>query len=170
MELLSETAHLSEEHSTLLRIARTCGEQLSTVIDDILDFTKLQEKKVALQAEEFGLRELLERVVEIASLSIRSKSMELLLAPTSPDVRTTHSTHKTLPHTDKRKRTHTRLSPDVVADSRSDRCRPVATEADHAESAKQRRQVRPHIATIIALCVCAETLSQIHRFWRSPQW
>ena len=86
MELLCETAQLNPEQSTLLRIARTCGEQLSTVIEDILDFTKLHEKRVELQPQEFSLRELLENVVEISSLTLLGKSIELLLEPMTEEV------------------------------------------------------------------------------------
>lgn len=87
MDLLTEMAQLNDEQMALLRIAHTCGEQLSTVIDDILDFTKLQEKKVVLQEEEFSLRELLERALEVSSFSLRGKSIELLLEPPAEDVR-----------------------------------------------------------------------------------
>lgn len=87
MDLLEGSVQLNDDQSSLLNIVRTCGEQLSSLIDDILDFTKLQEKKVVLQAAEFSLRELLENAIEIAAFSLRGKCLELLLEPLSDEVR-----------------------------------------------------------------------------------
>ena len=60
MELLGETL-LTAEQQTLLSTARTCGEQLSVVINDILDFTRIQENKVVLEDNVFSLHLLLVR-------------------------------------------------------------------------------------------------------------
>ena len=78
MELLSET-ELSEDQLPLLRTARTCGEQLSTVIDDILDLTKIQDKRIILSNEEFCFMELLEDLMDITVFSLNRRKIELIL-------------------------------------------------------------------------------------------
>lgn len=62
MELLGETL-LTTEQQTLLSTARTCGEQLFVVINDILDFARIQENKVVLEDNMFSLHLLLVRFI-----------------------------------------------------------------------------------------------------------
>jgi signal transduction histidine kinase len=78
MELLAET-QLSEGQLPLLRTARTCGEQLSTVINDILDLTKIQERRIEITSEEICFRELLEDLMDITVFSIGRRKIELIL-------------------------------------------------------------------------------------------
>ena len=78
MELLSET-ELTEDQLPLLRTARTCGEQLSTVINDILDLTKIQEKRIELSVEEICFRELMEDLLDITVFSLGRRKIELIL-------------------------------------------------------------------------------------------
>lgn len=78
MELLSET-DLTPDQLPLLRTARTCGEQLATVINDILDLTKIQEKRIEITTEEICFRDLLEDLMDITVFSIGRRKIELIL-------------------------------------------------------------------------------------------
>src|SRR6185369_14401318 len=57
---------------------RTAGDALLSVINDVLDFSKVEAGKLSLVETEFDLRELIEDVVEVVAEPARSKGLELL--------------------------------------------------------------------------------------------
>jgi CheY-like chemotaxis protein len=79
MELLQQT-ELLESQQQLLDTARSCGEQLSSVINDILQLSRLQQSGVVeLDNAPFLLRELLEDVLEICQFAPSRKELEIIL-------------------------------------------------------------------------------------------
>ncbi len=54
------------------------GEALLTVIDDILDFSKLEAGMVDLEPNEFDVRQLVERVAGLLALTASDKELELI--------------------------------------------------------------------------------------------
>ncbi|NMH64605.1 EAL domain-containing protein [Shewanella salipaludis] len=76
MELIDEQG-LTEKARHYLKIANTSGVQLLRLIDDILDFSKLESAKVHLSFEAFDLAELIADVVEL--LNVQASAKHLLL-------------------------------------------------------------------------------------------
>src|SRR5690606_38729084 len=56
-------ARLAPDHAELVRTAHTSSQQLLRIVDDILDFSKLEADKLELETTAFNLRELLEGVI-----------------------------------------------------------------------------------------------------------
>src|SRR5690348_12274109 len=59
LELLSETP-LTTDQRDLVQTASLCGEQLQVVINDILDHSRLEENKLALETRSFSLHDAIE--------------------------------------------------------------------------------------------------------------
>jgi signal transduction histidine kinase/CheY-like chemotaxis protein len=58
-------------------IIRTSGEHLLTVINDILDFSKIEAGKVELEVEPFSLRDCVESVLDLVSVTASRKDVEI---------------------------------------------------------------------------------------------
>jgi signal transduction histidine kinase/ActR/RegA family two-component response regulator len=74
--LLLET-ELSAEQREYAEIARSAGEGLLLVIDDILDHSKMEAGKVELSMNNFALRELIAEACSPLVMAARNKSIEL---------------------------------------------------------------------------------------------
>lgn len=74
--LLAETP-LTEEQQHLLKTIQTCGEGLLVIINDILDYSKIEAGQIHLDPHAFELRDLVEDTLELASKSVAHKNLEL---------------------------------------------------------------------------------------------
>ena len=74
---LLEITSLSAAQSDDLQVAKTSAEALLTVINDVLDFSRVEAGGVQLECAEFSLRECVEEVVSMLALSARQKGLEL---------------------------------------------------------------------------------------------
>ncbi len=63
-QLLGETA-LTEEQAGLLRIIRSSGETLLAILNDILDYSKIEAGKLELERTDFSLPSLLEEITAL---------------------------------------------------------------------------------------------------------
>lgn len=72
-------ARLSPEQADLLRTAHGSARQMLRIVDDILDYSKLEANKVELETTAFNLRELAESVVRLMSKQAESKGLLLHL-------------------------------------------------------------------------------------------
>jgi signal transduction histidine kinase/FixJ family two-component response regulator len=88
-ELLLDT-DLSADQAEFARTVSESANLLLHIVNDILDFTKLDEGKVVFERIDFELPALLESTVELFAEKARSKGLELMLAYTS-EVSTTIS-------------------------------------------------------------------------------
>jgi signal transduction histidine kinase/CheY-like chemotaxis protein/HPt (histidine-containing phosphotransfer) domain-containing protein len=79
-------SRLSSEHQELLRTAHGSAKQMLRIVDDILDYSKLEANKVDLETTSFNLRELLESVVRLLVKQAESKGL-LLNLEIEPNVR-----------------------------------------------------------------------------------
>jgi two-component system, sensor histidine kinase and response regulator len=77
-ELLLDSG-LNAEQSEYATTAAACGRLLMTIVDDILNFSKLVEGKVVFERLEFDLSEVLEVTIESFAEKAHSKSLELIL-------------------------------------------------------------------------------------------
>jgi signal transduction histidine kinase/DNA-binding response OmpR family regulator len=78
---------LDPDMRSLLVTARECGGALLDIVNDILDYSKLEAGKVALDPRPFSLQALLVRSARVVALRAREKSVELAvaIAPGVPD-------------------------------------------------------------------------------------
>jgi PAS domain S-box-containing protein len=86
-ELLAETP-LDPEQRNHVEICRRAGSALMSLIDDLLDLSKIEAGKLELEHVEFNVEEVLEQAIELAAPKARAKKLVLALraAPGLPDV------------------------------------------------------------------------------------
>jgi two-component system sensor histidine kinase/response regulator len=76
---------LTAEQRKYLRVVRRAGGSLLSLINDILDLSKVEAGRLELDSVEFDLNELIEKAVEILALRSNDKGLELA-CHLSPDV------------------------------------------------------------------------------------
>lgn len=86
-EMALET-ELNEEAEEYLHLVDDSARELLSLIDDIIDFAKLEGRELALSTVRFGLREMLIKLVRLLGMNSNSKAVmvELFIAPDVPDV------------------------------------------------------------------------------------
>jgi two-component system sensor histidine kinase/response regulator len=83
-ELLGETS-LSVEQKKYTNIFKKAGDTLLSLVNDILDLSKIEAGRLVLEEIEFDLSEILEESIEIYALKAAEKNIELL-CDIDPDV------------------------------------------------------------------------------------
>lgn len=83
-DLLQDTG-LDAEQSTYVQALRTSGEALLALVDDILDFAKVEAGRIELTREPFDAVQLVETVTELMAPRAQAKGIELA-AHIAPDV------------------------------------------------------------------------------------
>jgi PAS domain S-box-containing protein len=85
--------HLSQidqnpDHRSLLKMADQASRQLRSLIDDILDFSRIEARCLELSEEPFDLRAWVRDTVEMFTLPSREKNLRLhtKIAPETPDL------------------------------------------------------------------------------------
>ena len=76
--LLDACANLSIEQRDLLRIVKTSGEVMLTIINDILDLSKIESGKIELEAAPFSLRECCESALDVLAEKASRKRLDLI--------------------------------------------------------------------------------------------
>jgi len=76
--LLAETS-LDPEQRDYLQTIRLSSDQLLAVINDVLDFSKIESGKLELEAEPLSLRGAVEEACDIAAPRAREKGLELII-------------------------------------------------------------------------------------------
>lgn len=74
--LLADTP-LQPEQKSYLNAVRDSGQSLLTVINDILDYSKLQADKIVFEESPFNLRRMVEGVVELLAPTAHAKGLEI---------------------------------------------------------------------------------------------
>lgn len=80
-QILQASSQLLPEHKKHIQIIYQCGSHLLTLIEDILDISKIEIGKVELQPQEFLFAHLLKGVVEICQLKAQNKGLEFIYEP-----------------------------------------------------------------------------------------
>jgi signal transduction histidine kinase/CheY-like chemotaxis protein/ligand-binding sensor domain-containing protein len=75
--LLAETK-LSPEQQEYTETIRSCGESLLTVINDVLDFSKIESGNMELEHRDFELRTCIEEVLDIFSRKASNLGLDLI--------------------------------------------------------------------------------------------
>ncbi|MCI0426469.1 MAG: response regulator [Nitrospiraceae bacterium] len=74
-DLLGETS-LTDEQGKYVRIFRNAGENLMTLLNDILDLSKVEAKHIELERIHFDLQEVLDNVIDLLAMRARDKNVE----------------------------------------------------------------------------------------------
>ena len=72
-------AQLAPDHADMVRTAYTSSQQMLRIVDDILDYSKLESDKLHLESTVFNLRELLDGVIQLMERPAQSKGLRLSL-------------------------------------------------------------------------------------------
>jgi PAS domain S-box-containing protein len=83
--LLADTP-LSDEQQQLVHTIQSCGENLLYIINDILDYSKIEADQLNLESHNFNLRELIEDTFDLFSKTAADKKIEInyVIAPEIP--------------------------------------------------------------------------------------
>ena len=71
------SSRLAPDQQEILRTAYTSARQMQRIVDDILDYSKLEANKVTLETTSFNLRELLDSVIRLMEKPAESKGLRL---------------------------------------------------------------------------------------------
>jgi len=84
-DLLERTA-LDKEQRQYVRVSQKAGDDLLTLINDLLDLSKAESDRISLEEIDFNLSDVTEAVVEIMSMRAEQKRIELLadILPATP--------------------------------------------------------------------------------------
>jgi PAS domain S-box-containing protein len=75
--ILAETVPLTEEQVDYIETIRSSGETLLTLINDVLDYSKIESNHLELEAMPFDLRRCLEETLETLAPKAREKHLDL---------------------------------------------------------------------------------------------
>ncbi len=78
LDLLSRAA-LAPDHREMLNTASASSQQLLRIVDDILDYSKLEANKLELEVTGFNLREVLDGVIQLMQRPAENKNLRLEL-------------------------------------------------------------------------------------------
>jgi signal transduction histidine kinase/DNA-binding response OmpR family regulator/HPt (histidine-containing phosphotransfer) domain-containing protein len=78
LELLMNSKLPPDQHD-FLRTAYTSARQMLRIVDDILDFSKLEANKLQLETTSFNLRDLLDSIIRLMEKPAETKGLRLLL-------------------------------------------------------------------------------------------
>ena len=73
------SSRLQPDQMDIVRTAFTSARQMQRIVDDILDYSKLEANKVQLETTSFNLRELLDSVIRLMEKPAESKGLRLNL-------------------------------------------------------------------------------------------
>ena len=79
-QLLQRDSSLSSEQSEYLQVIRRSGEHLLSLINDVLEMSKIEAGHSHIQASSFDLRRLIDDVLSMISLRANHKGLELRLS------------------------------------------------------------------------------------------
>ncbi|NMF58893.1 PAS domain S-box protein [Pseudanabaena yagii] len=73
-----------QKHRSGLEIIQRSGEHLLTLLNDILDLSKIEAKKLELNTSEFDLPKLLQSITDMFQLQVHAKDVKLIYQPLTP--------------------------------------------------------------------------------------
>ena len=80
-----QSVNLSDEQKEILSIVKTSGEAMLTIINDILDLSKIEAGRVELQQTHFSIRQCVESAVDVIANKAHNKGLDLV-NDVAPDV------------------------------------------------------------------------------------
>ncbi|MBD1909147.1 MULTISPECIES: hybrid sensor histidine kinase/response regulator [unclassified Leptolyngbya] len=95
-QIFQKDPNLSEQQKSRIAIIHHCGEHLLTLINDVLDLSKIEARKMELCPNEFSLAEFLQSIVEILRIRAEQKGILLTYQALSPLPKIVHADEKRL--------------------------------------------------------------------------
>ncbi|MUH01226.1 AAA family ATPase [Scytonema sp. UIC 10036] len=83
-QILKKNQNLTTQEKNGINIIHQCGEHLLTLIDDILDISKIEARKLELYPKEFSFLDFLESLVQICRIRTEQKGILLTYQQLSP--------------------------------------------------------------------------------------
>jgi signal transduction histidine kinase/FixJ family two-component response regulator len=83
-QILKKDKTLTDQQQNGIGIIHQCGEHLLTLINDILDLSKIEARKMELYPKDFNFSEFLEGIAEICRIRAEQKGISLLYQTLSP--------------------------------------------------------------------------------------
>ncbi|MFQ4146742.1 protein kinase domain-containing protein [Chlorogloeopsis sp. ULAP02] len=83
-QIFQKDKNLTERQKKGINIIYQCGEHLLTLINDILDISKIEARKMELYPKEFDFSEFLESIIEICRIRAEQKGVSLIYKALSP--------------------------------------------------------------------------------------
>jgi len=83
-QIFKKDKTLTEKQNNGIKIIHQCGEHLLTLINDILDLSKIEARKMELYSTEFYFPAFLESVAEICRIRAEQKGLSLIYKTVSP--------------------------------------------------------------------------------------
>jgi len=95
-QMLKRDKQLTDFQQNAIQIIHNCGEHLLTMINDILDLSKIEARKMVIQSTDFNLMNLLNNIVEVAKIKAEQKNIYLLFMPSKELPEGVHADEKRL--------------------------------------------------------------------------
>ncbi len=83
-QICQKDRSLSELQKNRIAIIHQCGEHLLTLINDVLDLSKIEARKMELYSREFHFVEFLQSITEICKIKAEQKGISLTYQTSSP--------------------------------------------------------------------------------------
>ena len=83
-QIFKKYKNLTEQQNNGIGIIHQCGEHLLMLINDILDISKIEARKMELYPQEFHFPEFLEGIAEICRIRAEQKGIQLIYETFSP--------------------------------------------------------------------------------------
>ncbi|MEG4112479.1 MULTISPECIES: AAA family ATPase [unclassified Microcoleus] len=83
-QILKRDTGLTSQQNSGINIIHQCGEHLLTLINDVLDLSKIEAGKMELYLTEFHLSDFLQGITEICQIRAHQKGISLIYEPLTP--------------------------------------------------------------------------------------
>ena len=83
-QILKRDKNLTNQQNSGINIIHQCGEHLLTLINDVLDLSKIEAGKMELFLTEFHLSDFLQGITEICQIRAQQKGISLTYEPLTP--------------------------------------------------------------------------------------
>ncbi|NQE32587.1 hybrid sensor histidine kinase/response regulator [Microcoleus asticus] len=80
-QILKRQKNLADQEKDGLNVISQCGEHLLTLINDILDLSKIEARKMEIHLSNFHFSEFLEGIAEICNIRAEQKGISLIYEP-----------------------------------------------------------------------------------------
>ncbi|GAX45186.1 ATP-binding region ATPase domain protein [Tolypothrix sp. NIES-4075] len=83
-QIFQKDKNLTSQQKNGINIIHQCGEHLLTLINDILDLSKIEARRMELEAKEFVFPEFIESIADICRIRAQQKGISLIYKTFSP--------------------------------------------------------------------------------------
>ncbi|MGB7893784.1 MAG: AAA family ATPase [Microcoleus sp.] len=83
-QILKRDTGLTSQQNSGINIIHQCGEHLLTLINDVLDLSKIEAGKMEIYLTEFHLSDFLQGITEICQIRAQQKGISLIYEPLTP--------------------------------------------------------------------------------------